>query len=69
MLDQDFRFYLENQEQLIKQYPNKFIVLKNKTVIGVYNTHLKAYQETSMKEAVGTFLIQHCIDPWLEKEL
>jgi len=61
MLDQEFRHYLDNQDDFIKKYPGKFIVLKEKKVIGVYSSNAEAYAETIKKEKEGTFLIQHCV--------
>lgn len=59
-LEKDFQYYLDNQEELVKKYDGKFIVIKNYTVIGVYDDELKAIEETSKKEELGTFLVQKC---------
>lgn len=61
MLEKEFKYYLDNQEELVKKYDNKFIVIKNQSVIGVYNSHNEAYTEAQKTEQLGTFLIQHCI--------
>lgn len=61
MLKKEFKYYLEHQDELVKQYFGKFIVLKGGQVIGVYSSHSEAYNETVKKEDLGTFLIQHCL--------
>lgn len=61
MLENEFKYYLDNQDELVKKYNNKFIVIKNQTVIGVYESHSDAYNKTVLSEKLGTFLIQHCL--------
>ena len=61
MLEKEFKYYLDNQDELVKEYDGKFIVIKNHTVIGAYNTEMNAYNETLKEHKLGTFLIQHCM--------
>ncbi len=61
MLEKEFKYYLAHQEQLVKQYKGKFIIIKNQEVIGVYETEIQAYEETQKKHKLGTFLIQECL--------
>lgn len=61
MLDKEFKYYLDNQEKLVKEYEGKFIVIKNQSVIGAYYTEMEAYNETQKKSKLGTFLIQYCM--------
>ena len=61
MLEIEFEYYLANQNELVEKYNGKFIVIKGKSVIGVYNSHSEAYNETQKTEVLGTFLIQHCL--------
>jgi len=61
MLRDDFQYYLDHQTELIKEYSGKFIVIKNKKLLGAYSTPSEAYSETAKTEAPGTFLIQHCL--------
>lgn len=59
-LEKEFNYYLDNQDELVKKYNGKFIVIKNQKVIGDYSTELEAIKKTSQKEKLGTFLIQKC---------
>jgi hypothetical protein len=61
MLDKEFKYYIDNQLELVEKYPNKFIVIKDDKVIGVYDSHSDAYNKTVENEELGTFLIQHCL--------
>lgn len=61
MLEKEFKYYLNNQKELVAKYNNKFIVIKNEQVIGSYDSHSVAYNETLKTEELGTFLIQHCL--------
>jgi len=59
-LEKEFKYYIKNQDELVKQYNNKYIVIKNKKVIGVYNSEIEAIHKTSENEPLGTFLVQKC---------
>ena len=61
MLNTEFKYYHDNHRELFKKYPDKFIVIKGKKVIGVYGSHSEAYRESVKTEELGTFLIQHCL--------
>ena len=64
VLLEEFNYFLENKEELFKQYPYKILVIKNKKVIGLFETVPEAVKETSKTEQLGTFLVQKCdIDP------
>jgi len=60
MLDKEFKYYQDHQNELVKQFNGKFIVIKDGKIEGAYDTQLKAYSESKKKFEVGTFLIQHC---------
>ena len=61
MLEKEFQYYLDNQKELVEHYNGKFIVIKNSTVIGVYDSHSEAYNMSLQSNELGTFLIQHCL--------
>lgn len=58
MLDREFTYFRAHQQELVEQYPNKFLVIKGDEIIGVYNSEIEAYQESQKTNALGTFLIQ-----------
>ena len=61
MLDGEFQYYKDHQAELVSQYLNKYIVIKNDKVIGEYNSELDAYLETKKIHELGTFLIIQCL--------
>lgn len=60
MLQKEFDYYLQNQEELVKLYKDRYIVIKEQKVIGNYPTEMEAYLQTTKLHAPGTFLIQLC---------
>jgi hypothetical protein len=59
-LEVEFRYYLEHQDELVKKYDGRFVVIKDKQVIGVFDSELEAIEKTSEKHDLGTFLVQKC---------
>lgn len=60
MLEKEFKYYREHITELVSKYLNKFIVIKDELVVGVYDTEKEAYGESVKKYELGTFLIQFC---------
>ncbi len=60
MLETEFKYYLDNQDELVSLYAGKYIVIKDEEVIGVYSSDEEAYFETIKKHEPGSFLIQFC---------
>lgn len=59
-LEREFNYYLKNQDDLVKRYNGKFVVIKGEEVIGAYHDELEAVTKTSEKHEIGTFLVQKC---------
>ena len=59
-LKKEFQYYIDHQEELVKKYKGKFIVIKDCSVIGVFGTDLEAINGTKEKHKLGTFLVQKC---------
>ena len=57
-LDKEFRFYLTNQNDMVAKYDGKVVVIRNREVLGAYDSKLAAYTETIKHHEEGTFLIQ-----------
>ncbi len=60
MLDQEFKYYIDNQSDLVTKYKGKYLVIKDQSIVGVYNTEIEAYSEAVKIYELGTFLIQEC---------
>ena len=61
MLDREFKYYLTNKDELIKKYLGKYLIIKDETVDGAYDTEIDAYISGVSKFSLGTFLIQQCL--------
>ncbi len=59
-LEKEFDYYLKHQDELVKKYNGKFIVIKDCAVIGDYDSELEAVEKTTEKYELGTFLVQKC---------
>ncbi len=57
-LKPEFEYYLANQAKLVKKHDGKFVVIKNKEVIGVYDDQATAISQTQKTHELGTFLVQ-----------
>lgn len=61
MLNREIEYYHRNWLKFRKTYPNKYLVFVGKKVVGVYDTHVDAYDATVQGHEVGTFLIKHIL--------
>ena len=60
MADKNYVYFINNFDTLYKQFKDKYIVIKNETILGEYASFDEAFNETIETEAIGTFLIQFC---------
>jgi len=60
MLENEIKYYIENQESLLQKYNGKHLVIQNQSIKGVYDSDLTAYLESEKKFEKGTFLIIFC---------
>ena len=60
MLEREFKFYVEHQDELVKQYRDKYLVIVGEEVIAAYDDITIAYLESKKRYKPGTFMIQLC---------
>ncbi len=60
MLDTEFKYYLDNQADLIKTYDKKYLIIVGEKLMGVYDSKDAAYFEGTEKYGLGSFLLQYC---------
>lgn len=58
MLEKEYKYFNDNQDDIIKKYLNKFIVIKGEQIIGSYDTEEDALKDTLKNNKLGTFLLQ-----------
>lgn len=56
----DFYWFLDNYDDIYKTYGHKIIVIKNKEILGTFDSFVSAIKETSKKYELGTFIVQEC---------
>ena len=59
-LQKEFEYFLAHRQEFAQKYTGKVLVIKDQTVIGVFDSELEAIQETSKTHELGTFLVQKC---------
>jgi hypothetical protein len=60
-LENEFKYFKDNQAELVSKFSGRFIVIRGESVVGDYGSELEAYLESKKKYQLGTFLIQHCL--------
>jgi len=60
MLEKEFRYYLAHQDELVKKYNGRVLVIIGETVVGDYDDSEEAYLASKENHELGTFLIQKC---------
>lgn len=59
-LEKEFKYYLEHQDELVKQYNGRVIVIKDNEILGDFESEIDAIAEISKTHKIGTFLVQKC---------
>jgi hypothetical protein len=59
-LEKEFQYYIDSQDDLVKKYHGRYIVIKDQAVIGDYGSEIEAIEETLKKYKPGTFIVQKC---------
>ena len=59
-LSKEFDYFKANLSKLYAQYPDKFLIMKDKQVQGFADTFSKAYELAILKFELDTFIIQKC---------
>lgn len=61
MLESEYKFYKDHQKELVSQYPDKYIIIKDEKVMSSFETLAEAIDyahESGLKE--GEYLLQLC---------
>lgn len=59
-LKKEFQYYLDNQDDLVREYSGRYLVIKDCKVVGDYSSESDAYFDSVEKYGLGNFLIQYC---------
>ncbi len=63
MLEKEFAYYKSHQDEMVLKYNGKFVLIKDETVYGPFDTELHAYTAATKSHNFekGSFLIQQCL--------
>jgi len=59
-LEREFEFYVNQQDDLVRRYQGKFVVIRGRKVIGAYKDEMQALERTAARFPLGSFLVQKC---------
>jgi hypothetical protein len=59
-LQEEFEYYIAHQDDLVREYDGKYLLIKDKQVQGAFDSELEAYRVASGQYELGSFLIQRC---------
>ena len=63
ILEDNFKYFTEHHEEILRDYRDKFIVLKDQSVVFAEDTfELALERATKQGLELGTFLIQQCTE-------
>ena len=60
MLEKELDYYLQNQSGLLRQYADRFLIIKDCEVKGHFGSSSEAYIWAASNFEVGSFQLQHC---------
>jgi len=62
MLSTEFKYFLDHQDELVKMYNNRVLVIIGEKVVGDYENFDQAFFQSIKKYEPGTFLLQECTE-------
>lgn len=57
---ENFQYYLAHQDELVKDYNGKYLVIYDRVVVGAYSSEMEALQQGKKAYELGTFIVQKC---------
>ena len=60
MLEKNFKYYLEHQDELVPLYNGKYVMIVKERVVDACDTLSEAYYKGKQKYGLGNFLVQLC---------
>ena len=57
VLEQEVRTWLERREELVRQAPGKFVVIKDDKILGIFDKKNEAYDQAYRQLGRGPFLL------------
>ena len=61
MLEKEFQYYIEHENELLSKYSGNYIIIVGNEIVGVYSDKKKAYFDSIKKYSLGTFFMKQCL--------
>jgi len=61
MLVKEFQYYIKNEKEFLEKYPNRFVMILDECIVGVYDTEEAAYYDMVEKNITSPVLVQQCL--------
>ena len=55
-----FKWFLDNYDRIYREYGKCYVAIKNKKILGIYNSAAEGIRETKKSEEIGSFIVQYC---------
>ena len=62
MLKTEFKYFLDNQSELVKKFNNRVLVIIGEKVVDDYDDYDNAVFQSLKKYEPGSFLVQECTE-------
>ena len=56
----DFNWFTDNYDNIYSQYGECYVVIKDKCILGTYNSFYDGIEDAKKTYELGTFIIQYC---------
>ena len=60
MIEALFNYYLEHQEELVKEYDGKYLIITSEGVVSAYDSLNEGYEVALKTYGKGNFMLQLC---------
>ena len=60
VLQREFDYYLDHQNEFVKTFSGRYLLIRNEQIIGDYDSLIEAVYAGEERFALGTFLVQRC---------
>ena len=61
MLEKEYKYYKDHQNELVSRYPDKYLIIKDQKVISVFETLSEAIDFANANGLIeGEYLLQLC---------
>jgi hypothetical protein len=60
VFETELRFFITHQDELVRQFQGKVLILKDEEVAGAYDSPLGAFLAAEQRFEPGTYMLQPC---------